>query len=147
MYKHLMVAYDGSELSDKALEEAIGLAKDRGAKISLLYVLTPHHLLMGGRSAPGLEKFEKQHMEMLRSHANEMLSRAQERLKRAGVQGDASIEEGSVPYRHIVDGAKRRKCDLIVMASHGRRSIEGIVAGSQTMKVLAVSPVPVLVVR
>ena len=56
MYKNLIVAYDGSELSDKSLDEAIALARHTASKVSLLYVLAPHHLMMGTRSAPGLRQ-------------------------------------------------------------------------------------------
>jgi nucleotide-binding universal stress UspA family protein len=148
MYKHMVVAYDGSPLSDKALDEAIEFGKQTGCKISLLYVLTPHHLLVGGgRSIPGLKELERQHAESLRQHAREMLQSAQERIVGAGIACEVVLEEGNHPYQHIVDGAKRLKCDVVVMASHGRRGIEGLVVGSQTVKVLTHSSVPVLVVR
>jgi nucleotide-binding universal stress UspA family protein len=148
MYKHMMVAYDGSPLSDKALNEAIEFAKQTGCKISLLYVLTPHHLLVGGgRNVPGLKDLERQHAETLRQHALEMLESARNRIKSAGIACDVVFEEGLHPYEHIVEGAKRLKCDMVLMASHGRRGIEGLVVGSQTVKVLTHSSVPVLVVR
>lgn len=148
MYKHMMVAYDGSHLSDKALDEAIEFATQTRCKISLLYVLTPHHLLVGGSSRiPGLKELERQHAETLREHAREMLQSAQDRVKAAGIGCEVVFEEGHHPYQHIVDGATRLKCDVILMASHGRRGIEGFVVGSQTVKVLTHSDVPVLVVR
>src|SRR5262245_24882993 len=118
MYKHIFVAYDGSKLSDKALGEAIELAKQTGSKISLSYVLTPHQLMIGGgRPAPGHQKLEQQHMATLREHASEMLKGAQNRIKSADVQGEVVLEEGSYPHEQIIESAKRRKCDLIVMAS------------------------------
>jgi nucleotide-binding universal stress UspA family protein len=148
MYKRMMVAYDGSTLSDKALNEAIEFAKQSGCKISLLYVLTPHQLLIsGGRQVPGLKELERQHAETLRQHAREMMQSAQDRIKTAGIECDVLLEEGVNPYQHIVEGAKRLQCDLVVMASHGRRGIEGFLLGSQTVKVLTHSNVPVLVIR
>ena len=67
--------------------------------------------------------------------------------KRMMVACDVLLEEGVNPYQHIVEGAKRLQCDLVVMASHGRRGIEGFLLGSQTVKVLTHSNVPVLVIR
>ena len=148
MYKHVLATYDGSKLSDKTLEEALRFAKQTGSKISLLYVLTPHHLLIGGgRPVPGLHRLEEQHMAALRQHANEMLKSAQERIKAAGVQCDVVLEEGDQPHTKIVESASRLKCDVILMASRGRSAIEELLVGSETLKVLAHAPVPVLVVR
>ena len=148
MYTHILVAYDGSALSDKALAEAIKLARQTQAPVTLLYVLTPHHLLVGGgRLVPGLKELEQQHAEMLRQEARQMLERAHARLTAADIPCEVLLEEGYDPYQHIVQGASRLNCDLIVMASHGRRGIEGLVVGSQTIKVLSHSQVPVLVVR
>jgi len=148
MYKHILVAYDGSVLSDKAVAEAIGLAKDSKARVSLIYVLTPHHLLVGGgRPVPGLKQLEQQHAQELRQHASAMLKAAQERLHAGGIEGETLLEDGSHPHEQIVQAAARLRCDLILMASHGRRGIEGLVVGSQTIKVLTHASVPVLVVR
>lgn len=148
MYKHILLPYDGSSLSDKALKEGIALAKITGAKISLIYVLAPHHLLVGGgRSVPGLRGLEHQYYVQLEENARDMLGRAQEEAAAAGLVCDSLIEHGSNPHEHIAEAARRLECDLIVMASHGRRGIEGIVIGSQTVKVLTHSTIPVLVVR
>ena len=148
MYRHILTAYDGSKLSDRAVGEAIEFAKQTGSKISLLFVLTPHHLLIGGgRPAPGLHQLEQQHMATLRQQASEMLKRAEERIKAAGVQCEVLLEDGNQPHERIVETAKQLKCDLILMASQGRNAIEELLVGSQTLKVLSRSPVPVLVVR
>jgi nucleotide-binding universal stress UspA family protein len=148
MYTHILVAYDGSALSDKALAEATRLAREGRARVTLLYVLTPHHLLIGGgRLVPGLKALEGQHAQMLRQEAREMLSLAQGRLAAADIPCEPLLEEGNDPYQHIVQAANRLNCDLVVMASHGRRGIEGLLVGSQTIKVLGHSKVPVLVVR
>jgi nucleotide-binding universal stress UspA family protein len=148
MYTQILVAYDGSALSDKALAEAARLAQPGRARVTLLYVLTPHHLLVGGgRLVPGLKELEGQHAEMLRQEAREMLARAHGRLTAADIPCEVLLEEGSDPYEHIVRAASRLNCDLVVMASHGRRGIEGLVVGSQTIKVLSHSKLPVLVVR
>ena len=147
MYKNVLVAYDGSALSDKALDEAIALAQQGACRVSLLYVLAPHHLMMGTRTAPGLKELEKQHMDTLRQQAREMLAGAHLRLKAAKIESDVILEEGTSPYQQIIETAKRLKSDLIMMASHGRRGLEALWVGSQATKVIANAPVPVLVVR
>jgi nucleotide-binding universal stress UspA family protein len=148
VYKHIIVAYDGSEPADRALDESIRFAKQAGSSIAILYVLAPHHLMVGGgRLVPGLAQWEREHAEELRRHARQMLDRALDRVRACGIECEAVLEEGLEPDRHIVEGAKRMKCDLIAMGSHGRGSFESLVAGSQTLKVLARASIPVLVVR
>ena len=127
MYKRIMLAYDGSEPADRALEECLRVAKHAGSSVSLLYVLTPHHLIVGGgRVVPGLAQLERQHAEALRQQAREMLDGAQTRLRTCGVECTVALEEGLDPYQRIVDCAQRLECDLIVMGSHGRGLFESI---------------------
>ena len=148
MYKHILTVYDGSVLSDKALSESTALAKGEGSKITLIYVVTPHHLLLGGgRAIPGLKRLEQEYAAEIEQEAKQMLDTARQRASSAGIACDILIEHGTDPYECIVDAARREKCDLIVMASHGRRGIESLVVGSQTIKVLTHSSIPVLVVR
>lgn len=148
MYKHILLPYDGSELSDKALTEAIGLARSEKAKITLFYVVGPHHLMVGGgRAVPGLKRLETEYVEKIRTEAAAMLDAARQRAATAGVDCVTVLEDGTNAYQNIVDAAKRERCDLILMASHGRRGLEGMVIGSQTIKVLTHASVPVLVVR
>lgn len=148
MYKHILLAYEGSESADKALDESIRVIKQTGSTLSMLYVLTPHHLMVGGgRPVPGLAQLERQHAEALRQQAREMLDAAQKRVRACGIECDTVLEEGLDPCQHIVETAKRLKCDLIVMGSHGRGRIESLVVGSQTLKVLGRTNIPVLVVR
>ena len=148
MYKHILLPYDGSPLSDKALAEGIALAKGTGAKLTLLYVFTPHHLRIGGgRAVPGLKQLEKQYHDELKSKAVAMLETAQKRAASASVTCSSLIEEGTDAHEVIIARATRLKCDLILMASHGRKGLEGVLVGSETMKVLTHSNIPVLVVR
>ena len=148
MYKNIMLPYDGSPLSEKALAEGVAFAKNVGSKITLLYVLTPHHLLLGGgRPVPGLKKLEQQFKDELTKKANGMLEGAKKHAAGASVACSTMIEEGADPHEVIIALATRLKCDLIIMASHGRRGLEGVLIGSETMKVLTHSTIPVLVVR
>jgi len=148
MYKHILLPYDGSELSERALSEGMGLAKSEIAKITLIYVVSAHHLMVGGgRLVPGLKRLEQEYVENIRTQARAMLDTGCQRVASAGLACDILVEDGTSPYQCIIDAAQRMKCDLIVMASHGRRGIEGMVVGSQTIKVLTHSTIPVLVVR
>lgn len=148
MYKHILMPYDGSPLSDKALAHCVPLAKSVGAKLSLFYVVTPHHLLIGGgHGAPGLRQLENSYKEELRAHAREMLEAARKLAENAGVACEPVLEEGNDPYEQIVAAAQRLQCDLILMASHGRKGLDALVVGSKTVKVLTHSKIPVLVVR
>ena len=148
MYKHIMMVYDGSVLSDKALNEGTALAKSGGGKVTLIYVVTPHHLLLGGgRAVPGLKRLEQQYADELDQEARQMLDVARQRVAAAGVAVDMLLEHGPDPYEKILEATRQLKCDLIIMATHGRRGVEGVVVGSQTLKVLTHSTIPVLVVR
>jgi nucleotide-binding universal stress UspA family protein len=148
MYKHILLPYDGSEISEKALTEAVSIAKCGTAKITLLYVVSPHHLMVGGgRAVPGLKRLEAEYVARIRAEAEAMLEAARQRVASAGLECNAVLQDGESAYQQIIDAATREKCDLIVMASHGRRGLEGLVVGSQTVKVLTHSTIPVLVVR
>ena len=148
MYKNILMAYDGSALSDKALQEATALAKSAHGKLTLIYVVTPHHLLIGGgREVPGLNRLQQQYANEVDQEARQMLDRARTRANATGVAVEVLSEHGTAPHKCIVEAAGRLKCDLIVMASHGRRGLEGVVVGSQTLRVLSSSTIPVLIVR
>lgn len=148
MYKHIFLPYDGSALSDKALEHGIALASSSGSKITLFYVLRPYHLQFGTeRIAPGLKQLEQQHMAALEAKASEMLQAALQKATAAKVMCDMAMEQGTDPHENIIAGAARLQCDLILMASHGRRGLESVLLGSETHKVLTRSTIPVLVLR
>ena len=146
-YRHLLVPSDGSQLSAQALVQAIALAKTLGAELTLLHVQPPLPVPLVGMG------------DMLDPATVESLSRSAEReSERILMQGQAAgVEAGltihtevvkqDVPYRAIVEAAKRHGCDLIVMASHGRKGLSGFLLGSETQRVLLHAPIPVLVVR
>jgi len=146
-YRHLLVPSDGSQLSAQALVQAIALAKTLGAELTLLHVQPPLPVPLVGMG------------DMLDPATVESLSRSAEReSERILMQGQAAgLEAGltihtevvkqDLPYRAIVEAAKRHGCDLIVMASHGRKGLSGFLLGSETQRVLLHAPIPVLVVR
>src|SRR5262249_10255410 len=145
MYKHILIPTDGSELSRKAIEHGIALAKSINAKVTAVTVTAPFHVfaIEPGMVTDTPEQYEK--------HAADLavidLNVAKEAGKTAGISCDTIRVEHEPPYRAIIDAATENSCDLIVMASHGRRGISAIVLGSETVKVLTHSAIPVLVVR
>ena len=145
MFRHILIPTDGSELSQAAVEYGVSLAKSVHAKVTILTVSTPFHVFA---VEPSLvtdtpEAYAK-HVEAL---AAKYLDAAKEFASAAGVSCDTMHLAHDQPYVAVIEAAKQKSCDLIVMASHGRRGISAIVLGSETLKVLTHSTIPVLVVR
>ena len=145
MFKHILIPTDGSDLSRKAVLYGVQLAKASGAKVTALTVTDPYQAAtMDAVLIPvGEEEYEE---------ASRRLSeRAMEQVKMAGeaagVKCETIREVHDQPYRAIIDAAHALGCDLIVMASHGRRGISALLLGSETVKVLTHSTIPVLVYR
>jgi len=145
MYRNILVPTDGSELSRKAIEHAVGLAKPLGAKVTAMTVTMPFHLfaLEPAAVTDTLEGYARHAAE----RAGKALGAVKDAATAAGVACDTLSVEHEDPYRAIIDTAKARGCDLVVMASHGRRGVSAIVLGSETVKVLTHGTVPVLVCR
>lgn len=149
MYKHIMLPVDGSKLSVKAVKECIAFAKSIGAKVTAIHVVS--HFSLGMTridfASEIAQKLEKDHEEESKKHAEEMLAKIEKLTKADGVECDSVVVVGDHPYEEIIENAAKRNCDLIMMASHGRRGLEGLLLGSETVKVLTHSKIPVLVVR
>ncbi len=143
MFKHVLIPTDGSKLSAKAIEYGVALARAVEAKITGLTVTTPFHILAmePGMAEETPEEFKKHTI----AHAAQFL----EQIKSAASGLDCSVVhvEHEHPYQAIINTAKARGCDLIAMASHGRRGLSALVLGSETTKVLTHSTIPVLVFR
>lgn len=145
MYKHILLPTDGSELSRKAIDHGIALAGSVKAKVTALIVSTPlDSLMVDPTAAAGLLE---QYRALVTSQTAKHLGIVQDAAIRAGVPCDVAQIENDHPYEAIIETAKNRGCDLIVMASHGLRGISQTMLGSQTLKVLTTTTVPVLVVR
>ena len=149
MYKHILVPTDGSALSDKAAEAAIKLAQLLGARITAFHAVEPYPL-QGAYAAEasgvaGLqpELFAKRSEE----YATSVLATFKNAASAANVECTTDYATNRSPSHAIVEKARAAKCDLIVMASHGRRGLEGFLLGSETQKVLTHSSIPVLVYR
>jgi nucleotide-binding universal stress UspA family protein len=148
MYKHILIPTDVSELSDQAVREGIQLAKSINAKLTCLYVSPPVHTAMTeGYLIPAKNLLAARHNEACETHAREVLDPVRKFADREGVACETVQASSDHPYEAIIDTAKTHKCDLIMMASHGRRGFQGVVLGSETNKVLTHSDIPVLVVR
>jgi len=148
MYKHILVPTDGSPLSAKAARAAADLAAKTGARITALHAIAPLATPLYPEALiydPGLtnEGYE-QHM---RAHADKLLGKVKAEAASRQVACDTVTVVDGRPWDAIVKASHDHKCDLIVMASHGRSGLEGLLLGSETTKVLTHSKTPVLVCR
>ena len=145
MYKNILIPTDGSELAGKAVEHGIALAKAIGARLTVLTVLPPFHTITIDTQM--LEDTPAQYKTRMEKHAMLTLGAVAKAAQAAGVACETVQVEHEHPYQGIIDTAKSKGCDLVVMASHGRRGVSAIVLGSETVKVLTHSKIPVLVHR
>jgi nucleotide-binding universal stress UspA family protein len=148
MYKNLLVPTDGSRLSDKAITEAIALAKGTSARITLFYSVAdyPEPIYMESAMMAAYIPPETYQAEA-KKFAEKVLAKAAAKIAAAGLKAESYQAVADLPFEGIIAACKKKKCDLIVMASHGRRGVSGFLLGSETQKVLTHSKVPVLVVR
>jgi nucleotide-binding universal stress UspA family protein len=144
MYKRILVPTDGSEITAKALQSAIGLAKLCGSELIVLAVKEPfpYSAISEMQPVPPQEFFDAQERV-----AAARVKVAMDAASSAGLSCQGSTVEALHPWEAILDLATNRGCDLVVMASHGRRGVSALLLGSETQKVLTHSKVPVLVVR
>ena len=148
MFKHILAATDGSRLSDKALDAAIGLARDLGARLTAFHATQDYPIMpfaeyatVAGSLSPAMWKADQE------KRARRILAKVEAKARRAGVTCDTTFTVAVHPYEALLQSAKKARCDLIVMASHGRRGLQGVVLGSETNKVLTHGKLPVLVYR
>jgi nucleotide-binding universal stress UspA family protein len=147
MYANILVPTDGSRLSDKAVREATMLAKAGNGKLLLFHVVAPYQMPVyaEGMSAPSLPRAAA--LKASARKAGRILSAAAKKAQAARVSVAKAWAISGSPHHAIVEIARKRKCDLIVMASHGRRGLSRLLLGSETQAVLSRVGVPVLVVR
>jgi nucleotide-binding universal stress UspA family protein len=147
MYKNLLVPTDGSKLSEKAARQAIELAAALGARITALYVAPPYPIPYYPEGVIVEPLSVKDYEKMTAQQAERILARIAKLATAAGVPCGGTHVIQDAPWEAILAAAKKQRCDAIVMASHGRRGIAGMILGSETQKVLTHSKLPVLVVR
>ncbi len=145
MFKHLLLPTDGSQMSSNAVHEAIQFAKSINASVTGIYVMPQYQTFTFQTEmlSDTKEQFEKDS----RAHADQFLSVIEKAAAAAAVACDTAVATSDHPYEAIIQAAEERGCDLIVMASHGRKGLQGVLLGSETQKVLTHSPLPVLVYR
>lgn len=147
MFKHILVPTDGSQLSTDTVMRAISFAKEAGAKITFFFAKPDYPVAFYGEGALIDPTTPEKFAEMADRQASEILNTCEGLAKAEGVACSVLAMTNEVPYEAIIDAAERSGCDLIFMASHGRRGISGLLLGSETQKVLTHSKVPVLVYR
>ena len=146
MFKHILVPTDGSERSEYAVRFAVELAKVHGASLTGIHVVPDFHLMIAYEGAfdPATEeKIERE----AQAKADDYLGYVTKQAQQAQVPCETVRTTSDYAYDEIVKTAESRGCDLIIMTSHGRRSIMSILLGSETRKVLSHAKVPVLIVR
>jgi len=145
MFRHILLPTDGSPLSEAAMRKGIQFAKTINARITG-FCAVPELRYFSYDSDIGPE-FEKQAAAAVQAEVNKNLLAIKKAAKDAGVPCETAQEKSDQPYEAIIAAAQKRQCDLIIMASHGRRGVEGLLLGSETQKVLTHSKIPVLVYR
>ncbi|MDE2259562.1 MAG: universal stress protein [Betaproteobacteria bacterium] len=142
MFKHILIPTDGSELSRKAVAGGLEIAKALGARVTA-YTCVVEYLPMTEFAVETPQNV----MDQIEAEADQHLKKFAEDAKAAGVVFDTAKSTEYSPYTGIINTARSKKCDLIMMASHGRRGLAGLLLGSETQKVLTHSEIPVLVYR
>ena len=149
MYNSILVPTDGSEFSDAAVREAAKLAEVLGSKLVLFYAVPyyyyPLPALTDAPYRPG-EMDQERTPKAMEAEAEEVLASAARHVNLA-VTVERQYAVSNSPYEAIIEAAKKFQCELIVMGSHGRSGLSGVLLGSETRKVLTHSTIPVLVVR
>jgi nucleotide-binding universal stress UspA family protein len=147
MYKSLLVATDGSKLSEKAVAHAIGLAQAVGASLTAFYAAPDYPMPAYADGVVYEPVSRKEYAKLAAEDAQKILDATATKAEAAGVTCKTAYAIASAPWEAILSAAKKHKCDAIVMASHGRRGISAVLLGSETQKVLTHSKLPVIVVR
>lgn len=146
MFKHILISTDGSPVSNKAAKAAVALARALGAKVTAYCAIEPLQPVY----AEGFE-FDQKLIEEIEGSARKTGQKRVDAIgkmaKAAAVLFTSVVTKANTPYEGIIDVAKKRKCDAIFMASHGRSVFSKLILGSVTQKVLAHSKIPVVVYR
>jgi nucleotide-binding universal stress UspA family protein len=145
MFKHILIPTDASSLSRIAVERGLDMAKAMDARVTVLHVQTPFHVFAADTAAvtdtrPEYERHAK-------AKAKEIAGAVDALATKKGVNCGVAFVTAEHPYEEIIGKAAEQGCDLIAMASHGRKGVKGLLLGSETQKVLTHSSVPVLVYR
>jgi nucleotide-binding universal stress UspA family protein len=151
MFRHLLVPTDGSDLSDGTIQRALSFARDAGARITFFHAkesfLTHIDGAMYGEPMVLDPTVADQFARAEDDYTGSVLERARALAEEGGVECATVSSDNPVIYEAIIEAAREQGCDLIFMASHGRRGLAGLLLGSETQRVLTHSDLPVLVFR
>jgi nucleotide-binding universal stress UspA family protein len=147
MFKHILLPTDGSELSRETAQKAVSFAKESGATITAFYAKPEYPVTYYGEGALIDPTTPEKFSELADKQAEEFLSQVEQLCAASGVKCQKLAVTSDIPYEAIIEAAEKAGCDLIFMASHGRKGITGLLLGSETNKVLTHSKIPVLVYR
>jgi nucleotide-binding universal stress UspA family protein len=145
MYKHILLPTDGSPQSKKAIAGAIALAKSIGAQVTGLFAAPPATPIVYRNNLPAGFSTMAEHKTAIEKSATTYLGVIEQAAKKAGVPCQVVTVTSDYPADTILATAKKKKCDLIVMATHGRRGISAVLLGSETQRVVTHAEIPVLV--
>jgi nucleotide-binding universal stress UspA family protein len=145
MFSHILIPTDGSPLSLVAVEKALAFARDADAKVTILTVVVPFPLY-SVEVAPDFS-VRAEYESRTRQQAAAYLTDAELKARTIGVPWEVLQTENEHPYKAIIAVAKERGCDLIAMGSHGRGGVVGLLLGSEAIKVLTHSKIPVLIYK
>ena len=147
MYKNILVPTDGSNLSAKAVREAVAFAKSLGARVTGFYAAPNYSIQVYGDFVPADFVTPQEFAKQTKRTAEQYLGVIEKVAQAAGVRCKTAHALSDTPWKAIIKAAHDNKCDLIFMASHGRRGLAGLLLGSETTKVLTHTKIPVLVHR
>ena len=147
MFKHILVPSDGSEFSQAAVVKAVAFAKETGARITAFYAKPSPPIPYYGEGIGANWQMPSAYTELVDRQAQEVVDWVDKLCQEAGVPCQKLTLSSDVPYQAIIDAATQSGCDLIFMASHGRRGLSALLLGSETHKVLTHATIPVLVYR
>ncbi|MDY0072409.1 MAG: universal stress protein [Thauera sp.] len=147
MFKHVLVPTDGSPLSESAVSHAVNFARSIQARVTFFYAQPDFPMPIYGEGALIDPTTPEQFARSVEAEAQAILSKAKAVADSEGVDAATDTVVNEVPYEAVIDAADRHGCDLIFMASHGRRGLASLLLGSETQKVLTHSKIPVLVYR
>ncbi|MCJ7838627.1 MAG: universal stress protein [Burkholderiales bacterium] len=147
MFKNVLIPTDGSKLSAKAIKSGLAFAKSIKAQVTGCYVVEPFQPYYFGDYIPPDMPTPKEFERRAREAGEKYLVQIEELARAAGVKYSGAVVKADTPYAGIINAAKKGRCDLIFMASHGRSGLSGLLLGSETNTVLTHSKIPVLVYR
>lgn len=145
MFSHILIPTDGSALATLAVDKGIEFARDANAGVTVITVMEPFHIISA--DADQIRSTRAEYEKFVRLEGARALTDAELKAKQLGVSCRSVQVESDEPFQAIITAAEKNNCDLVMMASHGRRGIGALLLGSVTLKVLTHSRIPVLVYR